>query len=251
MISEISAIRPRSEVDSKGPLQSVLRRVGFDGGLMPATGDVRGKHEEDHQGMSDDWAGALPDVHAASGQRRVPEQGDPRTMEPSAGRMPRTLTSPIRPSAEDVGRHYITHMPPMSWCPICSAANLREDPHKKVDHSEDDRRTGLPTISLDYAETQIGTDKEENKRVVKTVVMKDEVSGAVVSHRTIQKGPGDEWLMKRLVRDIKGWSRNDVFIKTDGVPVMVAASLQPGEQRRLREGRAGRGQTTPGHKAGL
>ena len=111
-------------------------------------------------------------------------------MAPSVGRLPRTLTSPIRPSAEDVQKHYVTHLPPMNWCPICNASNLKEDAHAKVDHDVDDRRTGLPTISMDYTETQISTKEHEAKRVVKSVVMKDEVSGAVASHRTVQRGPG-------------------------------------------------------------
>ena len=70
--------------------------------------------------------------------------------------------------------------------------------------------------------------------MVKSVVMTDEVSGAVASHRTIRKGPGDEWLMKRLVRDIKEWGRNDIFLKTDGEAAMIAPQSAV---QRLRERR--------------
>ena len=206
---------------------------------MAARGAEVGNEAGDEQ-MDDDWAGALP--AAAAGPRDanpeepkiIKEHGDPHAMAPENGRMPCTLTSPIRPSAEDVAKHYVAHMPPRSWCSICNAANLKEDPHKKVDHEVDDRKTGLPTVSLDYTETQIGKDGDREKRVVKSVVMKDEVSGAVASHRTVRKGPGDEWLMKRLVRDIKEWGRNDIFLKTDGEAAMIAvqSALQRLRERR-------------------
>ena len=77
------------------------------------------------------------------------EHGDPHVTAPDKGRIPKSLSSPIRPSAKDVEKHYITHRPPRSWCPICTAAMLKEDAHGKVKHEVDDRKTGLPTISMD------------------------------------------------------------------------------------------------------
>ncbi len=44
-------------------------------------------------------------------------------------RVPRALNAPIRPPAEDVESHNITHTPPRSWCDICVAAYGKEDPH--------------------------------------------------------------------------------------------------------------------------
>ena len=34
-------------------------------------------------------------------------------------RIPKALNSPIRPSAEAVDEHYITHQPYRDWCPVC------------------------------------------------------------------------------------------------------------------------------------
>ena len=98
---------------------------------------------------------------------------------------------------------------------------MKEDAHAKVDHEEDDRKIGLPTVSMDYTESRAGGSGDD-KKVVRTVVMKDETSGAVVSHRILPKGPSDTWLMKRLVRDIKEWGRGEIVLKTDGGASMLA-----------------------------
>ena len=147
------------------------------------------------------------------------EAGEPRVLGPDAGRVPKTLTSPIKPSAEDVACHYCTHLPPRNWCPICNQARLKEDPHARVDDEQDDRKTGLPVVSMDYQEADTLDEAEKN---VKTLVMKDEVSGAVVSYKLSKKGPSDEWLMRRIVKDLKEMGRTDIILKTDGEPALVA-----------------------------
>ncbi len=35
------------------------------------------------------------------------------------GRIPVTLRSPVRPSAEDIATHNLTHLPYRNWCPVC------------------------------------------------------------------------------------------------------------------------------------
>ena len=132
MTVEYPAVSPYSSFDNKNPLPGFLRRLGLDGGLMAARG-AEGDNEVGDETMDDDWAGALP---AAAGPRDaspeepkiIKEHGDPHAMAPENGRMPCTLTSPIRPSAEDVAKHYVAHMPPRSWCSICNAANLKGRP---------------------------------------------------------------------------------------------------------------------------
>ena len=214
-----SALSPENTFDDKTPVEP-CRRVGDGEALaLKAVEKV-----EDFSWVEDD---AGDDVEAADGGAagvvpRQREHGDPHVVAPDKGRIPKSLSSPIKPSEEDVEKHYITHRPPRSWCPICTAAMLKEDAHSKVRYEEDDRRTGLPTISMDYTESRAADDGKGDKSIVKTVVMKDETSGAVASHRILRKGPSDVWLMKRLVRDIKEWGRGDVILKTDGEAAMIA-----------------------------
>ena len=71
------------------------------------------------------------------------------------------------------------------------------------------------------------------EKVPKIVVMKDEESRQVVSHRVDMKGLGDAWIVKKLVKDIEEMGRRDIILKTDGEPCMLAlqramALLRPG-----------------------
>ncbi len=79
---------------------------------------------------------------------------EPFIVGPDCGRIPKTLTSPIRPSAADVDKHYVTHLPFRSWCPVCQAAKMREDPHWRARREPErgSQKSGLPIISLDYQE---------------------------------------------------------------------------------------------------
>ncbi len=86
---------------------------------------------------------------------------------------------------------------------------------------------------MDYNEYDKEKDDEDAKPV-KSIVVKDEVSGSVLSYGVLCKGPRDEWLLKRLVKDLKEWGRNHIILKTDGEPAIVA--VQDALQR-LRSGR--------------
>ena len=44
------------------------------------------------------------------------------------------------PSKEERERHYATHMPFRSWCPVCVQAKGKENPHwRKVEKKEGDK----------------------------------------------------------------------------------------------------------------
>ena len=150
------------------------------------------------------------------------------------GQAPTFLRSPIRPSAEDVEKHDATHVPYRNWCPICVAARGKEDPHKRqVGARQGRRKAGLPKFSLDYQKLKSKLKKkdektEENKveaddgESLKIIVGKDEPTGMLTSHRVEVKGPGDEWIIRRLVKDVEELGRGDIIIKTDGEPSMLA-----------------------------
>ena len=40
----------------------------------------------------------------------------------SGERIPKTLNSPFRPSAEAIAQHYTNHLPYRNWCPVCVKA---------------------------------------------------------------------------------------------------------------------------------
>ena len=60
----------------------------------------------------------------------------------------RVKSSPAKPSADEVAKHDVTHVPYRSWCPICVAASAREDRHPR--QAKIDTEEGLPVIQADY-----------------------------------------------------------------------------------------------------
>ena len=137
------------------------------------------------------------------------------TCEPCDARVPITLRSPMKPSKEDVEKHCATHLPYRNWCPVCVKAKGREDAHAR---SSDDEKPGLPVVSMDYSEL----DDKKDSRSNKTLVVKDESSGAVLQYKVTAKGPTDDWVVKRLVKDVEEFGRKDIRLKTDGEPAIVA-----------------------------
>ncbi len=139
-------------------------------------------------------------------------------------RVPKTLKSPVKPSAEAVAAHYATHLPYRNWCPVCVKAKGKEDAHRRGANEPDkEDENGVATVAIDYSsldESMIRV--EEHLSKLKTMVMKDEVSGSVFQHRIEVKGPGDEWLMKKLCKDMEELGRRDNIVKTDGEPAIVA-----------------------------
>ena len=55
----------------------------------------------------------------------------PEGHHPPEGREPVTLPNPIKPSAEGIEKHFVTHLPYRSWCEVCTRAIGREDPYRR------------------------------------------------------------------------------------------------------------------------
>ena len=122
-----------------------------------------------------------------------------------------------------MGKHYVTHLPFRSWCPICNAAKLKEDPHYRVSaEGQEDRQSGLPIISMDYQEfDKVWSDKNEDSETaaqpkVKTIVVKDERTTHVLSYKVTKKGASDAWAIKILVKDFSEWGRKGIILNTRG-----------------------------------
>ncbi len=86
---------------------------------------------------------------------------------------------------------------------------------------------------MDYNEYDKENDDDDTKRI-KSIVVKDEVSGSVLAYRVLCKGPRDDWLLRRLVKDLKEWGRTDIILKSDGEPAIIAV------QDALQQRRSGR-----------
>ena len=152
------------------------------------------------------------------------------------GRIPKTLNSPIKPSAEAIADHYTNHLPYRNWCPICVKAKAQEAAHRRGANAPDkEDRGGLPTVSMDYNALDKDLNLAEEKDCkLKTIVVKDETTGEMFQHKIDVKGIGDEWLMKRLVKDFEELGRRDMALKTDGEPAMLAVQSKI---QSMREGR--------------
>ena len=195
-MTAVTPVRPEEQSDSAPPLRRRSRRGSDGDASLDGDADVDQEMAEEEDflfGPSDDEQDDRDDVNPGHEpedrgredreRARQPNQdaGDPHRVGAEAGRVPRALTSPIRPSAEDVALHNITHLPYRNWCPICVRAKAKEDPHRRKCDPPEDHRSGLPIVSMDYNEYDKEKDDEDAKPV-KSIVVKDEVSGSVLSY---------------------------------------------------------------------
>ena len=159
---------------------------------------------------------------SASSGAEVPVRPGPGKDGPCEEHTARVRTTPTKPSSAEVASHEATHTPYRSWCKVCVAASAREDPHPR--RKQRDEETGLPMISMDY---------EFLEEKVTVLVAKDESSGATLAYDCETKGPGDDWVIRQLDRDLEDWGRKDICVQSDGEPAIIAV------QQALAEARSG------------
>ena len=69
------------------------------------------------------------------------------------GRRPIVSPVPERPTELEVKEHNVTHTPPKPWCPYCTAATGKRDPHPRIKKEVPDVEVPIdkvPTLSVDY-----------------------------------------------------------------------------------------------------
>ncbi len=133
-------------------------------------------------------------------------------------RIPKSLKSPIRPSAETIDQHFVAgHVDYRDWCPVCVMSRGREDAHPRQREEDDDDRTGLPIIAMDYNELN-----EDSEKPQKLLVGVDQATGNFFAHNVVAKGLTDDWICKKIVKDLEELGRSDVILKTDGEPAIKA-----------------------------
>ena len=161
--------------------------------------------EEDRREDEDDVADIFGDFGPDPAEAPAEHEDAPPEEAPS----PPNIPLPVCPSQEAWDDHFRTHLNYRSWCPVCVAARGREDPHRSRGDVE---RPGCPTICFDYKELRKGSRP--------LIVMKDQRTKATVIHQAQCKGPGDLWLIRRLLRDIDNLGHVKVSLKGDGEPAM-------------------------------
>ena len=154
----------------------------------------------------------------------------------AGGRIPKTLNSPIKPSAEEIERHYTNHLPYRNWCPVCVKTKGAEMAHRRgANEPDEEDRGAVPIVDIDYSSLNENVEQvEERECKLKTMVMKDETSGNVFQHKVQVKGVGDEWLLKKMCKDMEELGRRDAVLKSDGEPAIVAV------QNKIQSMRSGR-----------
>ena len=105
-------------------------------------------------------------------------------------------------------------------------AKAREDSHSRITGEVE----GLPVVGMDYA--YYGNDEPRNlkpgerdegktEKKVTILVMKDAKSGMLFGETCISKGSSDDWIVRRVCRNIESLGRSNIMVKTDGEPALV------------------------------
>ena len=120
------------------------------------------------------------------------------------GRRPAALRAPNRVTQAEREEHELTHIPYRQWCPICVKARGRSTPHRS--RTEEQRREGVPKISLDYF---FMSSEEESATDSPVLVMIDESTGERYARAVGQKGLGEagegNWLVQDMSEELKSW----------------------------------------------
>ena len=112
----------------------------------------------------------------------------------------------------------MTHNPYRSWCPICVEAKGKEDPHRQKRNKQAEDSDDVPEFGMDYK--TFGQEEEEDDKAT-MIVGRDRGTLQTFAHLCRCKGPGDEWVVDRLVEDIESLGHTKVIVKTDGEPALV------------------------------
>ena len=125
----------------------------------------------------------------------------------------KTIASPGNPTKQEVDEHMMCHVPFRSWCEFCVKGKAVSMPHHRI---SDDRRNGVPVISIDYA--FMGS---EDGASVTVLIMQDRASRYITANVVQEKGI-NEYAVKRLGADISMLGYKEIVLKSDQEPSIVA-----------------------------
>jgi hypothetical protein len=124
-------------------------------------------------------------------------------------RDPKLLQDPGAPTAAEVEKHCVTHMPYRSWCPVCVEGRARDKMHKKGDDQENKE---IPEIVFDYGFLGAKGDEE----TIAVQIAKDRRTRMLFAHVVPRKGFAHEHGAAEMIRDIEKLGYSDVILKCDG-----------------------------------
>ena len=124
----------------------------------------------------------------------------------AATQQARGLPAPKQPSADEVARHNLTHLPYRSWCPHCVACRKPNRHHRSQTHQE----RSVPVFCADYCFV-----RQPNEDLLTGLVGRLYPSRAVFATACDVKGPDDS-----------GVDRLADFFKNSGITKLVYKSDQ-------------------------
>ena len=165
---------------------------------------------DEEMGVADDGEGA--GGAEAAVQPRVDEPGD----DPPPPRPREVRPSPMRPGAEAVRQHNLTHCPYQSWCEVCLASKGKSDHyHREAPVSKDG---DVARVQMDFMFVGAEGTFVDEPRATATVLMvvcEDDGNLSATEVRT----KTDEYGVEMVLRFLSTYE--DVEIKTDGKPSIV------------------------------
>ena len=179
-----------------------------------------GLHEvREEQGEADEKTGEEKD------QEEAEEDTDAEKQEGEEAPAKRTR-NPSDPTQDEKERHWSTHLPYRSWCPICVKARGREDKHqagrRKNDGSE------LPNISMDYAE--VG--EKDQRAVRKLLIGRDRHTKFTFCHLVECKGTSDKHVVEKVLKSIAETGNTRMILKADGEPAIIQLQEEIAQKRK-------------------
>ena len=135
---------------------------------------------------------------------------------------------PGQPTQSEIDDHNVDHWPYRCWCEACVKGRGVGEAHRG-----EGRRAGgsaVPVIALDYLfvtsehvwRREELTDDENEKVVLKILVVKDTEGKAISAHVIQKKGvEADGYSVARLVEDLQWLGYRRIILKSDNEPAIV------------------------------
>ena len=150
-------------------------------------------------------------------------------------------SSPQQPSADDVERHRVDHLPYRSWCKHCIMGRGVGPAHKTID-----AKSQTPIVGIDYffvtkegirrrdeLAADLADDSDDaivkaraNGQLVKCLMVKCLETKACFSHVVPQKGDDeDHYCAKLVAADIEWLGHTSVVLKSDNESAVLSLKL--------------------------
>ena len=169
------------------------------------------------------------DSERESEQAEEPEEVDYGSKRPLVAR------SPQSPTKQEREEHNVSHLPFRSWCEHCVKGKSKEDAHRRKERRGEKEEDHMPSISMDYCfYSQGGTGNAQGNEEPSgstVLVIRDRDTKSTYSHMVHAKGPGNGWIVDRIVEDIEGLGHTDIILKTDGEAAIKSLQAEVKQRR--------------------